>query len=92
MTSLREARLRHAEYYTSALGKADTLYVKGGGDTDIGLNFFDIEQANIETGQLYAAGDWEQDVKAAAVCLEYAIHGRNILALRLQTSTPFLGG
>jgi hypothetical protein len=41
---VREAQLRHARHYVSALKKADAFYMEGGLATDDGLSLFDLEQ------------------------------------------------
>jgi tetratricopeptide (TPR) repeat protein len=68
----------------STLRKADTLYVKGDAAIERGLNLFDLERANIEAGQAWAARNWDRNLEAASVCQEYALVGRNILGLRLR--------
>src|SRR5215213_6213382 len=86
MNRVREAQLRHARHYVSALKKADAFYMEGSLATDDGLRLFDLEQPNIERGQAWAQSNLKRDPEAASLCLQYVLEGRNITVLRQQSS------
>jgi tetratricopeptide (TPR) repeat protein len=74
----------HARYYRAVLAQADDLYLKGNGNLTRGLQLFDQERVNIETGFAWAAAHAEQDDKAARLCIEYPNAGAYVLDLRLH--------
>ncbi len=51
MPYLREAQLRHAQYYLAALIVAERLYHQGSESVNRSLALFDADWANIEVGQ-----------------------------------------
>lgn len=51
MPSLREAQLRQATYYQILAREANDLYSKGSKFVKEGLDLFDLEWDNIQTGQ-----------------------------------------
>lgn len=73
---------QHAEYYLNILKDANALYMKGGKDLLAGLQRFDLEWENIETGQAWAAKYSESDQAATKMCNEYPNAGYIILGLR----------
>jgi tetratricopeptide (TPR) repeat protein len=48
---------RHAKYYKKILSRVDELYVRGGMDTETGLELFNLEWTNIKAGQ-----SWSEDM------------------------------
>lgn len=74
------ATLRHAEYYCRVLAQARKVYRQGNMLT--ALRLFDREQANIETGQGWAAENTVTDNAAARLCSAYPNAGFLILSLR----------
>src|SRR5713226_419052 len=78
------AQHRHAAYYKNVLADADRLYLQGGAAIGQGLALFDIEWANIRTGQAWAAANAALADSAARVCVEYPNAGAYVLSLRLH--------
>jgi tetratricopeptide (TPR) repeat protein len=78
---LAAARCWHAEYYQIVLEVAEHLYLKGSAEVLSGLDLFDRERRNIETGQAWAAAAPADDPAAARLCLDYLV-GANVLHLR----------
>ncbi len=72
---------RHAQNYVAVLALADDLYLKGGEEMMRALALFDLEWANIETGQVWAAARAEGDDAAARLCSDYG-GAANLLSLR----------
>ena len=79
---LKEASARHAEHYMAVLAAANALYLKGGEGVLQGLALFDLERANIEAGQAWAAGRADRDDAAARLCSSYPNAGAYVLDLR----------
>ena len=83
MPSRDEANLRHAKHYKSLLRAADKLYKKGGENILTALRQFDLEWANIQTGQAWTAIHAEQNSSAEKLCNIYPGAGAYLLNLRL---------
>src|SRR5947209_10109088 len=83
MASLREAVLRHAEFYLSALRVANRTYHQGGEAIKQGLALFDSEWINIQAGQAAAATLAKKDDAAGRLCTAYA-GAVSLLELRLH--------
>ena len=66
----------------SVLRKADEFYTQGSDGVLRGLRLFDLERANIEAGQAWAAGHAEADNTAAELCSDYPGAGAYVLNLR----------
>jgi len=79
-----EAEQRHAEHYRNVLSIADELYKQGGDGVLAGLELFDLEKANIMTGQAWAVKEMESSSSAAALCSAYPAAGAYVLSLRLH--------
>lgn len=77
---------RHAAYYGRLLRQANGLYLQGGDGILHGLRLFDLEWANIEAGQAWAARCAEADDRAAELCSDYPDAGVNLLNLRQPPS------
>ncbi len=73
---------RHAEHYLKVLNSADDLYLTGSGNIPRGLALFDLEWANIQLGQAWAALHAPENDKAAIICCDYPHAGRYCLVLR----------
>lgn len=73
---------RHAGHYLQVLGAADDLYEKGGAAVLKSLALFDLEWANIQTGQTWATAHADTGSVAADWCLSYPVRGPNLLDLR----------
>ena len=86
MTSLREARLRHANYYENVLYEADTLFMEGGEATRRGLDLFELSWGNIQLGQLWSERHAAEDEAAAKICSGYGSSGSFLLEIR---QSPF---
>lgn len=78
------AQQSHAVHYLMVLAAADQLYQQGNEGILLGLVLFDVERANIETGQRWAATHAAQDATATRLCIAYPNVGIYILALRLH--------
>lgn len=81
MTSLREARLRHAKYYEEILQNANELSSQGGEELRQGLRLFDREWENIRAGQAYVASQPNDEV-SSALLIAYPQVGDYLLELR----------
>jgi tetratricopeptide (TPR) repeat protein len=77
------ARHRHATYYLTVLGRANSLCRHWGEEVLKGLRLFDAEWTNIEAGQAWAAAQPESDADATALCDAYGTAGTYCLVLRL---------
>ena len=75
-----ETRKRHAAHYLKVLWKADDLYNKG--DFQSGIDLFDLEWANIQAGQAWAASHAEEDSEAASLCMDYPNAGAHLITLQ----------
>jgi tetratricopeptide (TPR) repeat protein len=73
---------RHAEHYQRVLFAANYLYQQGGDAVPRGLATFDLERANIEAGQAWAAKQADSNEAAARLCIAYAEVGVYVLDLR----------
>ena len=73
---------QHAEHFLNVLAEANALYEKGGEDVLVGLQLFDLEWENIETGQAWVAKHSESDETATSMCNEYPNAGAFIFAFR----------
>jgi tetratricopeptide (TPR) repeat protein len=63
---------RHAAHYKDVASNADTLYLQGGDHFTKGLALFDIEWANIQAGQAWAAAHADEDNIIRRLCCDYA--------------------
>ncbi len=75
---------RHAVHYAGVLSMADHLFLQGGDSILRGLALFDLERANIEAGQQWAATIPWKDERAARLCSSYPGLGANLLEIRLH--------
>src|ERR1700754_61247 len=82
LTRLDIASQRHAVYYNIVLDVANHFYLSGDDGIVKGLWLFDLERANFETGQAWAAVQIERDDVAAEICINYIEAGGDVLALR----------
>jgi tetratricopeptide (TPR) repeat protein len=73
---------RHATHYAAVARVADQLYLQGGEALKRGLDLFDLEWDNIQTGQSWAAAHGEEDEVAAELCSAYPDAGVYCLNLR----------
>ncbi|MBM3942983.1 MAG: tetratricopeptide repeat protein [SAR202 cluster bacterium] len=81
------AQLRHARHYHNLLAAADQLYLQGGHGVTQGLGRFDLERANIEAGQAWAAAHSKEVKEATELCKGYPGVASDILSLRLHPQT-----
>ena len=72
---------RHARHYFQVLRDANELFQQGGEGILQGLEWFDQERINIETGQAWTASHAAGE--ARSLCIEYPLVGANLLSLRL---------
>jgi len=77
-----DVQRRHVAHYKDVLATANALYKKGGEAILSGLALFDLERANIVTGQAWAATHAEQDDAAARLASDYPLAGAYVLDLR----------
>jgi len=82
MSRVRDAYLRHAQYYMRILQSANELYVQGGEAISKGRALFDQEKLNIEAGQSWSAAHLDVDDEAMRLCNEYPTLGAFCLELR----------
>ncbi len=79
----REANaFRHARHYLEIIRSANDLYYQGGKSMMRGLGVFDLERANIQAGQRWAAAHASSDHDAADLCSRYPGFGFAVLSLR----------
>lgn len=76
------AAARHATHYVAVLRKADEKYEVGGNEAQEAVRSFDLEWENIQAGQAWAAGHYQDDTAMAELCIAYPIFGRYLLELR----------
>jgi tetratricopeptide (TPR) repeat protein len=77
----------HAAFYVAVAETAETLYYHVGGKATMrGLELFDVEWANIESGQAWAAANADGDDGAAKLCSRYPEVATNCLSLRLPAA------
>src|SRR4051794_24616574 len=82
MASRCEARLKHARHYEKILYDADLLFTRGGADAARGLDLFDLNWGNIQTGQSWAERYAGEDDAAAGLCRDYGCSGPFLLDIR----------
>src|SRR5712664_2376312 len=82
VSTVREAKLRHAHHYGTILFRATQLYASGGNNVAKGLSLFDLEWPNIEAGQACVAKHAEEDENCASLCNNYPLFGVYLLTLR----------
>jgi tetratricopeptide (TPR) repeat protein len=75
-------RRLHARHYQAILSTANDLYLQGGTEVLRGLGLFDLERANVEAGQGWAAEQADSDEEAAELCIKYPDSGVYVLNLR----------
>ncbi|MCB1884423.1 MAG: hypothetical protein KDG89_10585, partial [Geminicoccaceae bacterium] len=83
-----KAGRRHAAHYQAVLARCNTLYLQGKGHTLAGLRLFDLERANVEAGQAWAAARAGADDDAARLARDYPNAGVHVIALRLHARAP----
>lgn len=76
----------HAAYYLKVAARAEEQYRRGGDATTYGLQLFDLEWENIQTGQMWAAAHVEHDKRAAEFCKDYPDAAMYCLSLRCPPS------
>jgi hypothetical protein len=76
------AASRHARHYLEVIRSAHGLYMQGGESMMHGLALFDLERANIQEGQSWAAAHAVSDHEAATLCSEYPAYGNAIFVMR----------
>src|SRR3989442_686199 len=81
--SSRETYIRHASHYLGILREADKNYYLGANTLKHGLELFDSEWANIQTGQAWVRDNASYDEEAASLCINFPYWGAHILNLRL---------
>lgn len=79
-----ELLFRHATYYLEVLQKASELYVEGDSALRRGLELFDLEYSNIESGQVWAETHAKEDNRAAILCKDYPNAAIDLLDLRFH--------
>jgi tetratricopeptide (TPR) repeat protein len=79
-----QAAARHAAHYEMAARAANYLYLQGGENVLRGLALFDLEWANIQAGQTWAAAQAEANPDAARLCSAYPAAAAYCLDLRLH--------
>jgi hypothetical protein len=84
MDDFREAHLRHARYYETAMRTANDLYSQGGEALARAMKLFDEERANIQLAQSWAAAKTQEDNEAAKLCSDFPYNGELLVYLRLQ--------
>lgn len=77
---------RHASHYLRVIRDADKLYIQGGEALKRGLDLFDLEWPNIQTGQAWAEKYSNEDNSAASLCGNYPNDGLHLLNLRRYPS------
>ena len=80
------AKARHATYFCTYLRCARDRYLEGGDGILEGLQKFDIERRNIETGQNWAAEHWQENSEARTLAADYPQAGAHLIQLRLTSS------
>ena len=87
------AKARHGAHFETVLSIAKQLYKKGGAQNALdGLALYDLEQANIRTGQARAVATMKEEASAVAgaLVLHYANAGAYVLDLRLHARDRIL--
>ena len=84
LTKDNEPWLKHAAYYAVLASEADDTYCEGGEGVLRGLEIFDAERENIESGRMWAAENALGNGLAAQLCVGYALRCPNLLSLRLH--------
>lgn len=82
MPFLRDAFHRHAAYYEVLLRQADKLFLQGGEGVARGLQLFDLEWINIQTGQTQAENLATVNENDNQLCCDYPDAGVHLLHLR----------
>src|ERR1700754_3298867 len=88
LTRLDIASQRHAVYYNIVLDVANHFYLSGDDGIVKGLWLFDLERANFETGQAWAAVQIERDDVAAEICINYIEAGGDGVAFCQNPPDP----
>lgn len=81
--ALRLGQFRHSKYYADILAASDQLYKFSDGGVSVALELFDMEKANIESGQRWAADHMTETEDSAQLCLRYADASIKVTPLRL---------
>jgi len=79
-----ELNHRHASHYLDELELLDKEFEKGGDSQLRALEDFELDRANIEAGQRWAAQHADQDDRAATLCSQYPDVGVHVLSRRLD--------
>jgi len=77
-----DSQRRHAGHYQTVAKTANELYQQGGESVSRGLALFDLERANIDVGQAWAAEHAEKDHRALELCDDYPTWCYYVLPLR----------
>lgn len=80
-------KLSHARHFCDVLAEAKALYKAGGEKVVKGMALFDRERTNIETGQAWAAKQFDKVPKAIELCAKYPLAGTYVLDLRQHPRT-----
>jgi tetratricopeptide (TPR) repeat protein len=80
----KPSELRHAVFYYDLLSRCEKLYKSGHDAILKGLELFNRERLEIETGQRRMAGHRDTDEKAARLAVAYSSAGLYICSLRLS--------
>src|SRR5688572_3123488 len=84
MNKLLEASIRYALHYEKVLSEAQTMYLRGGDNSNSALSLFDHEWSQILAGHGYGREYLNQDRRAASICSNYADIAAHLLDLRLS--------
>src|SRR5438046_2413533 len=84
MAILRDAHLRHAEYYFRIVSEMTRLYEQRDEAFRCALTVFDLELNNIRTAQRWLSENVSVERKAVALCSNYADIGATLVDLRLH--------
>ena len=82
---LHATQKHHAMHYLNILSEANALYMEGGDNMLSGLQLFDLERGNIESGQKWTSEHSATDETATQMCDKFPYIGVYIFELRQQT-------
>lgn len=86
MSRLHEAQERHAKFYEDTLNVLSTLYEEKGEAIQECLERFEADWANIRAGQAWANAHADEDIRACALCADYANSATHFFTLRFHPS------
>jgi len=75
---------RHATYYKFVLNAANSLCLSGGELIKRGLDLFDLEWGNIQTGQIWVVAHATKDETVLNLCSAYPNAGFYVFGIRLH--------